>query len=160
NRDPVKWTQSCFRKRHRGNEAVSTQPARSSRYCCVDQNWSRQPRPSDAARRQTNRVRPVSQRRTNRSASTLKLGGVAFSRYTREGALIRKGSGTVLGVAELTGTLPKLTCAALIANVTKHRVPANETTPEFKWTTAWVLENARPLRKPIPYHHRPGAVIW
>ena len=58
-------------------------------------------------------------------------------------ALIRKGSGTVLGSAELTGTLPKLARSDLIANVAKHRVPESDIDADFKWSTAWVLERAR-----------------
>ena len=75
-------------------------------------------------------------------------------------ALIRKGSGTVLGSAELAGTLPKLARSDLIGNVAKHRVPEGDIDADFKWTTAWVLERARPLREAIPYRHPPGAVIW
>jgi hypothetical protein len=36
-------------------------------------------------------------------------------------ALIQKGSGTVIGVAELVGTLPNLSRSSLISNVKKHR---------------------------------------
>jgi hypothetical protein len=75
-------------------------------------------------------------------------------------ALIRKGSGTVLGSAELTGTLPKLARSDLIANVAKHRVPESDIDADFKWSTAWVLERARPLREPVQYRHPAGAVIW
>jgi hypothetical protein len=31
---------------------------------------------------------------------------------------------------------------------------------DFKWTTAWVLQRARSLPKPVPYRHPAGAVIW
>jgi len=75
-------------------------------------------------------------------------------------ALIRKGSKTVIGVADLIGTLPKLTRSDLISNIAKHRVPESEISEDFKWSTAWVLERARSLHKPIPYHHPAGAVIW
>lgn len=75
-------------------------------------------------------------------------------------ALIRKGSGTVVGIADLTGTMPRLTRAELCGNTAKHQVPANEIGPDFKWNTAWLLEHTRPLREPVPYRHRPGAVIW
>jgi hypothetical protein len=75
-------------------------------------------------------------------------------------ALIRKGSGTVIGIADLTGTLPKLSRSDLIANVAKHRVPQHEIGVDFRWNMAWVLEGAQPLREPVPYRHPPGAVIW
>jgi hypothetical protein len=75
-------------------------------------------------------------------------------------ALIRKGSGTIIGVADLTGTLPKLARSDLKSNVTKHRVPEGDIGRDFKWSTAWVLEGARSLREPVPYRHSAGAVIW
>jgi hypothetical protein len=75
-------------------------------------------------------------------------------------ALIRKGSKTVVGIAELVDTRPNLSMGALRANGAKHRVPVADIGRDFKWTTAWVLENARPLSRPVPYPHPAGAVIW
>lgn len=75
-------------------------------------------------------------------------------------ALIRKRSGTVVGVANLTGTLPKLSRSALRSNVMCHQVPEQEIGENFRWNTAWVLEHARPLCERVPYSHPPGAVIW
>ena len=75
-------------------------------------------------------------------------------------ALIRKGSKTVIGAADLGHTLPKLSRAELKASIAKHRVPEREIGEDFKHSTAWVLEHARPLCKPIPYRHPAGAVIW
>jgi site-specific recombinase XerC len=75
-------------------------------------------------------------------------------------ALIRKGSKTVIGTADLVRTLPKLSPAELKAGVDNHRVPESEIVKEFKHNTAWVLQRARPLREPIPYRHPAGAVIW
>jgi len=75
-------------------------------------------------------------------------------------ALIRKGSKTVIGVADLVGTVPRLSQSGLKANVAKHQVPENRIGEEFKHNTAWVLEGARPLREPVPYRHPAGAVIW
>ena len=74
--------------------------------------------------------------------------------------LIRKGSKTIVGVADLVGTLPKLSRSDLKASVAKHRVPACEISEDFKHSTAWVLERARPLREPVAYRHPAGAVIW
>jgi hypothetical protein len=74
--------------------------------------------------------------------------------------LIRKGSKTVVGVADLVGTLPKLSLSDLTANVDKHRVSASEIDDEFKHNTAWVLERAEQVRQPVPYRHPAGAVIW
>jgi hypothetical protein len=75
-------------------------------------------------------------------------------------ALIKKGSGTVVGVAELVGTRPKLLHDELKANVPRHRVPADEICDDLKHSTAWVFEGARALRQPVAYRHPPGAVIW
>jgi hypothetical protein len=75
-------------------------------------------------------------------------------------ALIRKGSGTVVGVADLTATLPNLSRPDLMTNVAKHQVPQHAIGLDFSWNVAWVLQGARPLREPVPYQHRRGAVIW
>jgi len=75
-------------------------------------------------------------------------------------ALIRKGSKTVIGIADLVRTLPKLTPSELKASVVNHRVPESEIGKDFKQSTAWVLQHARPLREPVPYRHPVGAVIW
>jgi hypothetical protein len=75
-------------------------------------------------------------------------------------ALIKKGSKTVIGVADLVGTLPKLSQSELKASVAKHRVPAYEIGEGFKHSTAWLFERARPLRKPVPFRYPVGAVIW
>jgi hypothetical protein len=74
--------------------------------------------------------------------------------------LIRKGSKTVIGVADLVGVLPKLSRSELIENVPRRRVPASEIGEDFKHAPAWVLEHVWPLRDPVPYRHPPGAVIW
>ena len=75
-------------------------------------------------------------------------------------ALIRKGSKTVIGTADLVRTLPKLSPSELKESVDNHRVPESEIGEDFKYTTAWVLECRRLLREPVPYRHPPGAVIW
>ena len=75
-------------------------------------------------------------------------------------ALIRKGSGTVVGVAELVGTLPKLSRSSLISNVKKHRTSRREFHGDLKYTTAWILRRAVRLHKPAAYLHPAGAVIW
>jgi hypothetical protein len=74
--------------------------------------------------------------------------------------LIRKGSKTVVGVAHLVETIPHLSTCQLRANIARHRVPEEEIDDAFKWTTIWVLDEARPLRKAVPYGHPTGAVIW
>ena len=75
-------------------------------------------------------------------------------------ALIRKGSKTIVGVADLVGTVLNLSHSDLKASIEKHRVPVREIDGRFKHTTAWVLECTRPLREPIPYQHPAGAIVW
>jgi hypothetical protein len=74
--------------------------------------------------------------------------------------LIRKGSKTVVGVADLVGTLPKLSLSDLTANIGKHQVSASEIDDKFKHNTAWVLQRAEQLRQPVPFRFPVGSVIW
>jgi hypothetical protein len=78
-------------------------------------------------------------------------------------ALIRKGSGHVVGVAEVTDCRPPLgTREAYAASEPYHRVPPTRQELAFAegWRTPWVLTNAQPLPRPVPYKHPSGAVIW
>lgn len=63
-------------------------------------------------------------------------------------------------MADLVDTLPKLSTSELRSSFAAHQVPENEIDEDFKWSTAWVLEEARSLNKPVPYRHPAGAVIW
>lgn len=77
-------------------------------------------------------------------------------------ALIRKGSGLIVGVAELTGSSGPLSSDELRANSSRHMLsPAQLADPAIgKWNHAWILQAARSLLNPVPYVHPPGAVIW
>jgi hypothetical protein len=78
-------------------------------------------------------------------------------------ALIRKGSGQVVGIAEVTDCRPPLNTPAAYAEAEPyHRIPPARQGQAFAdgWRTPWVLANARPLKKPVPYKHPSGAVIW
>ncbi len=77
-------------------------------------------------------------------------------------ALIRKGSGAVVGVARVTGCRGPLDIEQLRAHAGQHRVPLAEfeSGRAAKWTTAWELVDARPLPTPVHYRHPYGAVIW
>jgi hypothetical protein len=77
-------------------------------------------------------------------------------------ALIRSGSGQVVGFCDLVGVVGPLTLQDLRGWIQKHRVPNSllKGRPPYKKTFAWVLENARRLRLPVPYTHPSGAVIW
>ncbi len=77
-------------------------------------------------------------------------------------ALIRKGSGQIVGTATLANCQAPLDPDAYAAVEDRHRIPpANQ-----PWAVAngylisWVLEYARPLLRPVPYRHPSGAVTW
>lgn len=77
-------------------------------------------------------------------------------------ALIRRGSGTVVGTVDIVDCIGPLTESIMLDNTAKHLV-----TPEriksgevAKYNHAWVLENAKALPTPVPYQHPSGAVIW
>ncbi len=76
--------------------------------------------------------------------------------------LIRKGSGKVVGLVDITGVRGPLTSDELMANLDKHhgtREQIND--PAFaKWNVAWMLAQARPLKIPVAYTHPKGAVGW
>lgn len=78
-------------------------------------------------------------------------------------ALIRKGSGQVVGIAEVTNWRPPLTTPATYVEAEpRHGMPPARQARAFAdgWRTPWVLANARPLARPVPYKHPSGAVIW
>jgi hypothetical protein len=77
-------------------------------------------------------------------------------------ALIRKGSGLVVGVAELSGCRGPLSLSELRESAARHAIPVEryESGELLKWNVAWELRNARPLSRPVPYEHPSGAVIW
>lgn len=78
-------------------------------------------------------------------------------------ALIRKGSGQVVGTANVVDSRPPLaTRADYAAAEQHHRVPPARQERAFTdgWRTPWVFANARPLAKAVHYKHPSGAVIW
>lgn len=76
-------------------------------------------------------------------------------------ALIEKGSGHVVGVAELVEVKGPFTAKEMAAHEPKHQIPSEiYQAPDYKWHHAWVLQNATALPSPIPYKHKNGAVIW
>jgi ASCH domain len=75
--------------------------------------------------------------------------------------LIRQGTGTVAGVAELLSVSGPLTVSELRANIDRHRVPAHAIRGDVSsWSHAWRLGRVLRLRSPVPYHHKRGAVRW
>jgi len=77
-------------------------------------------------------------------------------------ALIRKGSGKVVGVARLMDVLGPLSLEERLAAIDRHRIDeARLRSGEVdKWDHAWVLEDATRLDDPVSYEHPSGAVIW
>jgi hypothetical protein len=78
-------------------------------------------------------------------------------------ALIRKGSGRIIGTADVINSLPSLDTAEAYAGAeSKHCIPPSRQERAFSdgWRTPWVLANARALDAPVPYKHPSGAVIW
>lgn len=77
-------------------------------------------------------------------------------------ALIKSGSGTILGEATVVDCIGPLTLRDKQANMSKHLIsPERLELPEVaKYVYAWVLEDAKAYPKPLPYDHPSGAVIW
>lgn len=74
-------------------------------------------------------------------------------------ALIKKGSGLIVGVAKIVDSLPELSASEMAHHFHKHRIP-HEDIETTEWRHPWVLESAQRLRNPVPYEHPSGAVIW
>lgn len=75
-------------------------------------------------------------------------------------ALIRKGSGTVVGVADLVDSIGPLDSIAWRAHRDKHCIPLARQAETSGWNVAWVLRSVRRLVQPVSYAHPSGAVIW
>lgn len=75
-------------------------------------------------------------------------------------ALIRKGAGQVVGVADLVDSFGPLDAIAWRAHQPRHRIPLEQQQATANWDIAWVLESVRPLIRPVPYDHPNGAVVW
>lgn len=77
-------------------------------------------------------------------------------------ALIRAGSGLIVGSADLIGCRPTLSLAQMRYSVDFHGIPDDQI--ESAWqagrTTPWVLSNVEVLDNPKPYKHKSGAVVW
>ena len=76
--------------------------------------------------------------------------------------LIRKGSGTVVGLARLVECGKALDQAEMIATVDRHRIPEDmiRRGEVAKWVIPWKLADVIPLSPSVPYDHKSGAVTW
>lgn len=76
-------------------------------------------------------------------------------------ALILGGSGTIVGEADLVDCLGPISLARLRREAGKAGGRAQDF-PQllYEETYAWVLANVRRYRRPKPYRHPRGAVIW
>jgi predicted transcriptional regulator len=76
-------------------------------------------------------------------------------------ALIRGGSGLIVGTCELVKVVGPLTLRDIRKNARKLAEPKSEITwLPYETTYAWVLKNARKFPRPRRYKHPSGAVIW
>jgi hypothetical protein len=78
-------------------------------------------------------------------------------------ALIEVGSQMIVGTCELRDVVGPLSGAELRQNAKKmNRRPSDLKGPRHygEHTYAWVMANAKRLKRPLAYDHRPGAVIW
>lgn len=83
-------------------------------------------------------------------------------RYRGPIALIKKGSKHVVGVARVVDCRPAITDAMAFAKAERfHGIRPTEQAAAFEkgWTTAWVLADARAIRKPVAYLHT-AQVNW
>ena len=88
-----------------------------------------------------------------RSAPTSKRGIIG---------LIRKGSGHVVGIANLVDSPRRLNDEEMLARVDKHCIPEPliRSGSVDKWRCPWVLEDVKALQPSVPYTHPLGAVTW
>ena len=88
-----------------------------------------------------------------RSTSTSQRGPIA---------LIKQGTGQIVGVANLVGIKGPLSEQDKLNNIDRHQISEErlQSGDTEKWNIAWILESAQLLDTPIDYQHPNGAVIW
>jgi hypothetical protein len=75
--------------------------------------------------------------------------------------LVASGSGTVIGVCELIECVGPLTAEEFHKNAGRAGMrPSEAKLGWYPQTYAWVLAKPRILKRPLPYQHPSGAVIW
>jgi len=77
-------------------------------------------------------------------------------------ALIKGGTGTVVGLCELKNVIGPLSINKLRRSQPFHAIPSNQLKSGLPYpkTYAWILCNTVRLSKPVSYRHPRGAVIW
>ena len=79
-------------------------------------------------------------------------------------ALIRSGSGMIVGQARVLEVIGPLTAAALGRQIRRHAVPQAELRRFVKKYNgrafAWVLGEIKRFKHPLPYKHPRGAISW
>jgi hypothetical protein len=77
-------------------------------------------------------------------------------------ALIRKGSGTVVGVVDLVDSRGPFDRKEMLENEHRHQItPDRLDLPKIcTYRHAWVMANVHAFQRPINYSHPSGAVIW
>ncbi|MEI6092916.1 MAG: ASCH domain-containing protein [bacterium] len=68
--------------------------------------------------------------------------------------LMASGTGRISGYCELVDSI-KVSKGKFYSNMSKHRARGYKS-PLY----AWVLKGAHRLKRPKPYKHPPGAIIW
>lgn len=74
-------------------------------------------------------------------------------------ALIKSGTGKVIGVCEISDVIGPLTLETFLHNTDKHGDIGNNQELPYKSTYAWVLSNPTRI-KPAIYKHPKGAITW
>ena len=77
--------------------------------------------------------------------------------------LIRKGTGHVVGVADVVNCLAPIGTSKAYADAERlHGIPPDYQAEAIKrkWLGSWVMESAIKLRRPVPYDRRKGQQDW
>lgn len=75
-------------------------------------------------------------------------------------ALIRSGSGLIVGEVDLIDCKGPLSNKEYTKNKDKHKSSSLFRDRHYKKTYAWILKNPQLYNKSIPYSHPQGAIIW
>jgi len=76
--------------------------------------------------------------------------------------IIESGTGTIVGTANLVDSLGPLSVREMNKHGKEHQLitPMKATEMPYAKTYAWVMEDVVLFKKPKPYKHPMGAVIW